>query len=932
MGLQCLPLWFPEHSLFIKNLFPSQSQEIIWGNFINTISGHIQLLDAINIESKPSLWFVSNSIVDTLDGDGDKRTDAGETIELWFDIRNSWGQIDSVWCGIEFGEFEDTTTATILKDNALIGSISPYAHRTNETNPLKIKIDPSVEHNRDIVFQASLWHEGAVDTVTQEMIFNVENGVELVGMIDSVLVLTPDKNWIVSGSFRITENGELIILPGTKITINRTIDLKGKIKAIGEKNNLIEFTSDNFSIGIKRTTKQAEIDSFYYCKFTNMSSPLTNDRLYTEHYFISYCIFESIKGNVITRNFFDGVYEMNNSEFRNIIADDDRLTLTDALVYMNNFSNVVASGFYFDNTSLFEYNNVIGCRRADYTTLFWLSRNYPNYKYNNLILNERAKFGVSGNSNIIELEPNYLGTTKNELLDELIIDFFDNSSLPMLDYQLIMYQPSDSSHGIVWKVLVDGIDPQDEVLDPIGPGEHRFDVYFNRPMDIDYTPSLSFGVREPYNQQAVTDSSFWSADSMIWTAYKTIQLHTGDGINRIRVADARDTEDFEIPIEDQRFEFVIDAAGLSSTEFNAIAGLGKIELDWKIPEDVSDLLGYNLYRFTNLTDTTYTDAKIINTEMILDTSYVDYDVVPGNNYYYQYTVVKTDFSESDFSKVVGSTALTASAGDANGDLTVTVLDLVSIVSYLLNENPQPFIFEAADVDSNGVINVLDIVSTVNIVMGQSIPKTNGGKSSNAELIVENGNLILNGAERLSALQLRIVGSNIENSELITGELLNGMEFVHRYNKDTLDIVVFNYKNKALNSREGKLFGLQQGQILSIQNIVASDADGNLINLTSNSSEVLLPKEYVLYQNYPNPFNPETRIKYGLPEPQNVTITIFNILGQKIKTYNLAEQPAGYHEVMWKSTNDFSRKVATGVYIYRIKAGDFVDVKKMLLLK
>jgi subtilisin family serine protease len=95
-----------------RQLYPNQSQELMWGNLINTTTNNLQLFDALNIKSKPQLWFVSNTIVDTLVGDNNNGlVDAGETIQLWFMVRNTWGQSDSVFVGLKFGEFEDTTTA-----------------------------------------------------------------------------------------------------------------------------------------------------------------------------------------------------------------------------------------------------------------------------------------------------------------------------------------------------------------------------------------------------------------------------------------------------------------------------------------------------------------------------------------------------------------------------------------------------------------------------------------------------------------------------------------------------------------------------------------------------------------------------------------------------------------------------------------------------
>ena len=94
----------------------------------------------------------------------------------------------------------------------------------------------------------------------------------------------------------------------------------------------------------------------------------------------------------------------------------------------------------------------------------------------------------------------------------------------------------------------------------------------------------------------------------------------------------------------------------------------------------------------------------------------------------------------------------------------------------------------------------------------------------------------------------------------------------------------------------------------------------------------LPGSFALHQNYPNPFNASTVIKYDLPRKANVTITVYNILGQRVATPVDAEQDAGYHEIVWDGTSIQGKPVASGVYFYRIQADGFTRSKKMLLLK
>ena len=88
-----------------------------------------------------------------------------------------------------------------------------------------------------------------------------------------------------------------------------------------------------------------------------------------------------------------------------------------------------------------------------------------------------------------------------------------------------------------------------------------------------------------------------------------------------------------------------------------------------------------------------------------------------------------------------------------------------------------------------------------------------------------------------------------------------------------------------------------------------------------------PSHYVLSQNYPNPFNPSTTIKYELPKASQVTLSVFDILGREVSVLANERKNAGVHEVKFDGSN-----LASGVYFYRIQAGDFIQTKRLLLLK
>ncbi len=95
---------------------------------------------------------------------------------------------------------------------------------------------------------------------------------------------------------------------------------------------------------------------------------------------------------------------------------------------------------------------------------------------------------------------------------------------------------------------------------------------------------------------------------------------------------------------------------------------------------------------------------------------------------------------------------------------------------------------------------------------------------------------------------------------------------------------------------------------------------------------LLPVSFALHQNYPNPFNPITTITYDIAEETFVNVSIYNLMGQKVRTLVSAKQIQGQYFVQWDARNDHGGALPTGVYIYRIDAGSFTDVRKLVLMK
>jgi hypothetical protein len=94
----------------------------------------------------------------------------------------------------------------------------------------------------------------------------------------------------------------------------------------------------------------------------------------------------------------------------------------------------------------------------------------------------------------------------------------------------------------------------------------------------------------------------------------------------------------------------------------------------------------------------------------------------------------------------------------------------------------------------------------------------------------------------------------------------------------------------------------------------------------------LPGEFALFPNYPNPFNPQTTIEFNLPRYSVVSLAVFNILGERVRTLVSDLLPPGRHTVTWDGTGANGEGASSGIYFYRLTAGDFIQTRKMLLVK
>ena len=922
------------------------SWEVLFGDLIHTRTngtGNIDMKAAYDItdaDRKPTLSLVTYYLTDSL-GDNDGRADAGETIAIFPVLRNEWGQAENIKVWMELAEVENDTIVEFLEQTVDFGiPLSSYA-KNKSANPIRFVIDKNVVDGRRICMVLKATCDNMDGTLEQEVILTAENGVEIGGMITEDLTLYPGVHYIVTKLIAVPEGVTLTLKPGTVLKFKDNTGLstaKGShFIAQGTLDSMIVFTKADLALGTITSFIFAGDDTLQYCMFENLVPKThlirvegTRAQFNLENSIIketgasntSYLLNTNSAATITIKGC--NIYNNHYSYLVYAIQTEMRCNICNNNINKNNTYNNTTTRSSWASAGLSEQQ----VRRGGNNNNVFGNIHVPN--------NTVENFYSESSTPIVIDEPQYWGSNREDIIREGIWDMEKGTSFCYYDLSKRLTSPNPDAHGIVWKVVVNGYDAQDEfeMLPPLGVGKHKFEVYFNRPMDTSVAPTISMGVRSPYTQNAISEDGSWSADSTIYTAYLTITGKTAsDGLNRIYVYGAEDDEHFEIPEENMRFNVQVAAAGSLSTGLMAEAGLGKVALTWQTDEeDFEDLLGYNIYRWTD--DTIkwdrYWDSKLgayveagwridticVNQTVIdaQDNSFVDYDVVPGKTYYYYIKQLTTALTSYSLSNPVAATPLTAQKGDANGSMNVDVADVVTEVAYLTGANPQPFIFEAADVNADQVVNILDIVGTVNIIKNPAASSLGFSDDNTATYSIEDGILYVETPVVLGGVQFSFEAE----AEISALEALNGFEQMTWSTAETFNFMAY--------SMSGKTIGVGKHALLYVGNaaleqIILSNADGqNIPAIKKTATDLSSVEAMQMRLPNPHPFTTQVNIPYvvGQSGKHEVRLVFTNVAGLTVDAY-ATTNTFGEYTYTWRPAG-----LPEGVYFVTL----YVDGKKM----
>jgi hypothetical protein len=298
-------------------------------------------------------------------------------------------------------------------------------------------------------------------------------------------------------------------------------------------------------------------------------------------------------------------------------------------------------------------------------------------------------------------------------------------------------------------------------------------------------------------------------------------------------------------------------------------------------------------------------------------------------------------------------------GDCNLDRTVDVGDAIALVHYILGELSFGSREEqTADANQDSLINVGDLVAMIDMILGRwlgpSPPMYPGPMAfvrlDYAELLAGSSGEV----NVLADLEVPVAGAQLEidyDPDEISFQVPRLSErsdhFLMEYRDNgqgKMTVLLYNMSNQPIPVGDGNIVSLpatlssrvDEKVQIKLKQVVLADEKAALIPVGDGSPS--RPIAFELGQNYPNPFNPITTIKFTLPSGEGsggmlpTSLKIYNVLGELVRT--LADEPmvGGTHQLIWDGKDNRGDQVASGIYFYRLRAGGFQDVKKMVLMK
>ena len=274
-------------------------------------------------------------------------------------------------------------------------------------------------------------------------------------------------------------------------------------------------------------------------------------------------------------------------------------------------------------------------------------------------------------------------------------------------------------------------------------------------------------------------------------------------------------------------------------------------------------------------------------------------------------------------------------GDINDDLNIDVLDIVSVVNIILTGGINSTEFSEcakidANIDANSAINILDVIQIINMVLGSDrLGETETSNYAVAQVFHDKGDLLvrIEADSDVSGIEFTIKSDSFYPIELKDN---SHIETYSNYFDNTLKVVSFNAFNESFDSHviEYRFLGAASVNQDDVDITIASPS-ANEFYVTTNSngeSEEFIVSSYLLHDVYPNPFNPTTQVSFTLPQDGYVGLHVYDLKGEQVDTIYEGFQINGTHSYTWDAS-----ALSSGVYyIQMISNNATLSVKAMLL--
>ncbi len=304
-------------------------------------------------------------------------------------------------------------------------------------------------------------------------------------------------------------------------------------------------------------------------------------------------------------------------------------------------------------------------------------------------------------------------------------------------------------------------------------------------------------------------------------------------------------------------------------------------------------------------------------------------------------------------------------GDVNGDGCIDILDLIMVVDHIVGRDSldaaefvradiAPWVPGNATPNPDGFVNVQDLSLIQNIILTgfypdgtpvapcsyATLPKIEGDADAELNVYINNEGISVYLDSKVGIRGAQMEFNNVVdntnnlviNTELGQGYYLQVGEILRTLMYDRLAV---KYIEPGVHFMADMPFSISNYEDITLDKLVLVDIDKQRVmkiqvNIIYQAPP--LPLDYILFQNYPNPFNPSTAVKFQVPKTSDVTVKIYDMLGQEVRTLFAGEVLRGTYTVNWDGLNDAGEQMSSGSYIYRMIAGEFMQAKKMVFVK